>query len=75
MGLFKRNCKYVLLYYTNDFNHRDPSKTTLWHGEIPVYSGINISIYYYLLLFIFERGTRLKLTTLSYIQMHAAIIL
>ena len=33
-------------YYTNDFNHRDPSKTILWHGAWwnPC---INISIYYY----------------------------
>ena len=24
----------VLLYYTNDFNHKDPSKTTLWHSGV-----------------------------------------
>ena len=35
---------YVLLYYTNDFNHKDPSKTFMWHGGIPLLTSVFITI-------------------------------
>ena len=50
MKLCQRVC-----HNTNDFNHRDPSKTILWHGGIHVLTSVFIII-----IIIIIMGVRIK---------------